>query len=240
MGTSFSTPIVAGAIALMLQYDPTLTQDDIIAALQGGAHPLRGASSFADQAGPGELDVLGAIDAIDRLRDPKTALPSRSVSWMSLGDSLALADGSTPIQAILELRAPAAGAPRPPPADGFDPSRLTAYAMVDGAATTGIVGAPVRRGAGVWTVMVQPPAGLGGSNLTVGARFDGVDVVDRVSVPIAADAWTALYPATVQGGCSLGGVRGRSGWGGLGAAAALLVLLHRRRADRRETQRLGV
>ncbi|MGH7440938.1 MAG: S8 family serine peptidase, partial [Polyangiaceae bacterium] len=238
MGTSFSTPIVAGAIALMLQYDPTLTQDDLIAALQGGAHPLRGPSSFADQAGPGELDVLGAIDAIDRLRDPKTALPSRSVSWMSLGDSLALADGSTPIQAILELRAPAAGAPRPPPADGFDPSRLTAYALVDGAATTGVAGAPVRRGPGVWTVTVQPPAGLGGSSLTVGARFDGVEVVDAVSVPIAADAWTALYPATVQGGCSVGGAPARRGACAAGVAGALIALLHRRRANRREAQRL--
>ena len=41
LGTSFSAPIVAGAIAVMFQHDPTLTQPQILAALQGGAHPAR-------------------------------------------------------------------------------------------------------------------------------------------------------------------------------------------------------
>jgi subtilisin family serine protease len=240
LGTSFSSPIVAGAIALMLQYDPTLTQDDLLAALQGGAHALRGPSPFAEQAGPGELDVLGAIEAIDRLRDPKTALPSRSASWMSLGDSVAFADGSTPIQGVIELRAAARAGALAAPADGFVPSRLTTYAEIDGQPVTGVVGPPVRRGPGVWTVMVQPPSGLGGSSLTVGARFDGVNVVTPVSIPIATDAWTALYPPSVHGGCSVGRVAPDRTAGLLAVVWFLVGGLHRRRADRREAERLGV
>lgn len=64
-GTSFSSPIVAGAVAVMLQHDPTLTQDVVMAALQGGAHPLRGPTPFEDQEGPGEVDVIGAVEAVD-------------------------------------------------------------------------------------------------------------------------------------------------------------------------------
>jgi uncharacterized protein (TIGR03382 family) len=238
-GTSFSAPLVAGTIALMFQHDPTLTQDAILAALQGGAHPVRGPAPFADQAGPGEVDVLGAIAAVDRLRDPQTALPVRAQSWMTLGQDLYFADGSTSIEAILELRAARAGPGPALPADGFAPGRLTAYAAIDGSVTPGLAGAPQRRGAGVWTIPVQLPPGLGGSRLTVGARFDGVDVVEQVSVPIATDAWTALYPSSIQGGCSAAGRPEAPGSWPFSVSLAALALLHRRRADRREAQRLG-
>jgi subtilisin family serine protease len=240
LGTSFSSPIVAGAIALMLQYDPALTQDELLAALQGGAHPLRGPAPFADQAGPGELDVMGAIDAIDRLRNPVTALPLRSASWMSLGSTVAFADGSTSIEGVIELRAAPGTSRRAPPADGFVPTRLTTYARIDGRDASGVVGTPVRRGPGVWAVTVQPPSGLGGSSLTVGARFDGVDVVTPVSLPIATDAWTALYPSSIQGGCSVGRVAPGGAVGALAAAWLLIGRIHRRRANRGKAQRLGV
>jgi subtilisin family serine protease len=239
LGTSFSSPIVAGTVALMLQHDPQLTEDAIISALQGGAHPLRGPAPFADQAGPGEVDVLGAIGAVDRMLDPATALPVKSQSWLSLGSALYLADGSTPMEAILELRAAPSGTALARPADGFAAARLTVYAEIDGALATGVLGTPVRRGPGVWTVAVQPLGGLGGSTLTVGARFDGVDIVDRVSLPIATDAWNAIYPSGIRGGCTLGpGPNGRGGWV-LVAFAAALGLLERRRMNGRQARRLG-
>jgi len=202
-GTSFSSPIVAGAVAVMLQHDPTLTEDAILAALQGGAHPLRSLSPFEDQGGPGELDVLGAISAVDRLGDPELAFPIRSASWMALGGDFYLADGSTPLQAILELRAAAGTGTLPPRADGFAPERLGSYVLVNGAPLAGAADAPVRRGPGVWVVMVNLPAGLGGSVATVGATFDGQDIVDPKSIPIATDAWSADYPASIGGGCAV-------------------------------------
>ena len=64
----------------MLQHDPTLTQADVLAALQGGAHPLRGAAPYADQSGVGEVDVLGAVEAVDRMRSPTTSLPVRAAA----------------------------------------------------------------------------------------------------------------------------------------------------------------
>ncbi len=231
-GTSFSAPIVAGTIAVMLQHDPTLTEDTILAALQGGAHALRGPALFDDQAGAGEVDVLGAVAAVDRLRNPVTALPVRSESWLTLGAEEYFADGSTPLQAVLELRAARTGSSALP-ADGFTQSRLAAYALVDDRPLEGAVQL-VRRGPGVWSVTVQPPAGLGLSHLSIGATFDGQPIVEQKTVPIATDAWTAEYPATVQGGCMVAPYRTRGSTGdacsrGLG----LLTLWLARRRSRR-------
>ncbi|HEY8039128.1 MAG TPA: S8 family serine peptidase [Polyangiaceae bacterium] len=226
-GTSFSSPIVAGAIAILFQNDPTLTQDAILAALQGGAHPLRGPAQFQDQASVGEVDVLGAVQAAAALKDPQLALPVRSLSWLTLGADQLLADGSTPLEAIVELRAAGPGNGARPPADGFGDGRLAAYVLVDGLPYAGAVQSLVRRGPGVWLATVQLPAGLGGSNLTVGATFDGADVVDPRSIPIATDAWNADYPPSVKGGC---GVAGGSGSAGMTFGVALVLLLARRRA----------
>jgi subtilisin family serine protease len=77
LGTSMSAPFVAGAVALLFQRDPTLTQDKILAALQAGAHTFRGSSPFEDQNGPGELDVIGALDALDDMNNPTARMPVR-------------------------------------------------------------------------------------------------------------------------------------------------------------------
>jgi subtilisin family serine protease len=212
-GTSFSAPIVAGAVAILLQHDPTLTQDAVVAALQGGAHPLRGTPMFQDQLGVGEVDVPGAVAAAERLRNPLNALPVRAESWMTLSADVYLADGSTPLQAIIELRATRPGTATAPPADGFAAGRLAAYALVDGAPFAGAVHSLVRRGPGVWLAIVQLPPGLGGSKLTVGATFDGLDIVEPKSIPIATDVWEAAYPPRVQGGCAVGGAVRPSGDG---------------------------
>jgi subtilisin family serine protease len=202
LGTSFSAPLVSGAVALLFEHDPTLKQDQILAALQGGAHRLRAPSRFDDQAGAGELDVMGALSAVDRLRDPQFALPARSASWMTLGADVYLADGSTPLEAVVELRAGAQGSAAPEPADGFDSARLVAYALVDGV-PVGDGPTIAKHGPGVWVTTVVLPAGLGGSSLTIGARFDGADIVDPHTVPIATDVWNAGYPPNVRGGCAM-------------------------------------
>jgi uncharacterized protein (TIGR03382 family) len=196
------------------------------------AHPLRSASAFEDQAGAGEVDVLGAVAAADRLRSPQSALPDRSSSWITLGADSYLADGSTPLQAVVELRAAHPAQQEAPPADGFADGRLVPYALVDGAPRDGAVSSFVRRGPGVWLATVQLPGGLGGSTLTVGARFDGNDIVEPRTIPIATDVWDADYPASVHGGCATSardpvGVAGPVSWA---VAIAFLAMARRRRA----------
>jgi subtilisin family serine protease len=223
-GTSFSAPLVSGTVAALLQHDPTLTQDEILAALQGGAHPLRGPAPYEDQLGAGEVDVLGAVAAVDRLRNPQAALPDRTASWLTLGADIFLADGSTPLQAIVELRAAHAAGSAGEPADGFDERRLAVTVRVNGAAYADAVTTLARRGPGVWLATVQLPAGLGGSMLTVGVTFDGNDIVAPKSIPIATDAWNAGYPASAKGGCAVSAARepGRGlGWVVLAVCAGL-------------------
>ncbi len=57
-GTSQAAAVVSGAAALLLQKEPTLTPDEVKAALVGSARPVKGAGVL-DQ-GAGELDVAAA------------------------------------------------------------------------------------------------------------------------------------------------------------------------------------
>jgi serine protease AprX len=81
-GTSASAPVVAGAAALMLQQDPSLTPGDIKLRLTDSADALAGASSYAQ--GAGQLDVAAALadtaqttgyDPSAKLGDGSTILP---------------------------------------------------------------------------------------------------------------------------------------------------------------------
>ncbi|HEX7667662.1 MAG TPA: S8 family serine peptidase, partial [Polyangiaceae bacterium] len=193
--TSMSAPMVAGAAALLFERDPTLTQDEVSVLLQAGAHPFRGAAPFQDQGGPGELDVAGALDALDQMKTPALALPSLGTSWITLSADYASADASAPVTAILELRTED-GDHR---ADLFDSSRLAPFVAIDGNVSTD---APVitRRAPGVYVYTYTPPAGLGGTKLSLGATFDGQPIVAPRTIPISPDIWTATYPTTAKGG----------------------------------------
>jgi subtilisin family serine protease len=235
LGTSMASPVVAGVVSLLLQRDPTLTQDKIVALLQGGAHRFERAAPFDDQSGPGEVDAVGALDALDRMQVPKLALPAAAQSWLVLSSTYVPADGSTPVTAIVELRT-ASGEER---ADLFGADRLAAHVAVDGVA---IDPAPAlqRRGPGVWVYAWTPPPGLGGSRATFGATFDGQPIVLPRTVAIATDGWTARYPSAAGGsGCAVtrapgeGGERARdAALLGAGLACALASRVVRRSRPR--------
>ncbi len=220
VGTSMSSPVVAGVVALLLQKDPTLTQDKIRALLQAGAHRFRGAAPFDDQSGPGEVDAMGALDALEQMKNPELQLPAADQSWITLSSDYVPADGSTTVTAIVELRTVDAKHR----ADFFDKLRLLPVLLVDGKPfeeTPEII----RRGPGVWFFVWKPPPGLGGSRATFGATFDGEAIVGAKTVPIASDRWNAAYPSHATGsGCGVAERRGRSGTGTWGSVVALLMV----------------
>jgi subtilisin family serine protease len=224
-----------GDAALLLQKDPTLTQDKILALLQGGAHRFRNAVPFEDQSGPGEVDAMGALDALDQMKNPEMQLPVAAQSWLTLSSEYVPADGSTPVTAIVELRT-ADGKHR---ADFFDKNRIAPVLLLDGepfAVRPDIV----RRGPGVWFFTWKPPAGLGGSRATFGATFDGEPIVASHTVPIASDQWNAAYPSHATGsGCSVHGIGGGGERGAPVAGAVALLALAFGAAGRRRRSLRG-
>lgn len=197
-GTSMSSPVVAGVIALLFQQDPTLTQDQIVGLLQAGAHRYRASTQFDDLGGPGEVDVMGSLDALNQMHVPALHLPALEQSWIALSSDWVAADGSTALTAVVELRT-VDGAHR---GDLFDANRLQAHVQIDGQE----VSPPptlVRRGPGVWSYTFTPRTGLGGSKATFGASFDGAAIVASKTIPVGPDRWTAYYPSHSMGsGCS--------------------------------------
>ena len=220
LGTSMSSPMAAGIIALLFQQDPTLTQDELRALLQAGAHPIRGPALYFDQSGPGEVDALGALEALDEMSQPDSALPDAAASWMTLSEDFVPADGSTPLTATLELRT--AKGTR---ATLFDDVRLRPVALLNGVD----LAPPVVRGEapGLFTFTVTVPSGSGNESLTLGATFDGVAIVPTATIPVSLDPWTAGYPSFAEGGCSASRTLGAPApaQGKTGDAVAPLFLL---------------
>jgi serine protease AprX len=61
-GTSMATPFVAGAVALMLSVDPTLSPDDVKSILTQTASQMPGYSEY--EVGAGYINVYAAIDKV--------------------------------------------------------------------------------------------------------------------------------------------------------------------------------
>jgi serine protease len=115
VGTSFSTPIVAGAVALMLSADPTLTPAAIRSALQRTARPFVTSGSGAEVAackapssteqlecycttstcGAGMLDAGAAVAAVVPTSAPPTAVIALSNGTPTAGDAITLNAGAS-------------------------------------------------------------------------------------------------------------------------------------------------
>jgi subtilisin family serine protease len=220
-GTSMSSPVVAGTVALLLQKDPTLTQEQVTRLLQAGARPFRGKASYLSQSGPGEVDAVGALNALEQTKTPKMVQPSPLASWLAASTDFIAADGSNETLVTLQLRS-ADGSER---ADGFDLSKLRAEASVDGAAIPGDLQL-TRIAPGLFQFRVRAPEASGGRSMTLGASYEGVAIVTPRTLPIAPDGWRASYPPTVSGGC---GTSPASPKRGAWLLLPLLALLRRRR-----------
>ncbi len=75
-GTSMSSPVVAGAAALILQANPSLTPNLVKAILMYTAQPLKGYSMF--EQGAGLLNVAGAVQLAKLIRTNLTSSTARA------------------------------------------------------------------------------------------------------------------------------------------------------------------
>ncbi len=220
-GTSMASPIVAGALALLLERDPTLTQPALRALLQAGARRARGLVALPQQLGPGILDLMGTLSILESEQSPLVGAPTSEESWLTLASSFARPDPSWEIEGILQLRKQEGVI-----VDGFDPARLK-LSVAGGALRT-----PLTRVApGYWRFTLAAPSGSGGQRISLTVRFDN-QVLLQQQVPIAVDPGALNGGARAQGGCQSSATSSNAA-GGVVLLAWWLGFAWRRRDRRR-------
>jgi subtilisin family serine protease len=190
-GTSMSAPLVTGAIALLLQRKPELTQGQLRALLQAGARQPTGKILDEQQVGPGALDLHGSLAALIAEDSPIYRRPS-SKSRVVPAAAYVHPDPHLPVAGLLELRASDDQL-----ADGFDERMLTLD--VQGGTLSQ---PPARVGPGLYNFEVVASEGSGGEQLVLRLLFDGKLLAHR-ELPIATDRWLAEGTPVPHGGCSV-------------------------------------
>ncbi len=232
-GTSMSSPHVTGAVALLLERRPELTEAEVIALLQAGARRFEGVVSFDYQAGPGALSVPGLLAALDERDAPRGLAPDPAQSWVHVSTGLARPDGRTPVVVTIQARA----------ADGS-----IAHGFAGGvelSAENAVVLEPPRaRAPGLWRAVVAAPPGAGGQTMRLVASYNGARLGDEKTLPVEVDAWAGRGAATARGGCSASPAAPGGGAFAAAFGLAALALTRRksracRRAARRAARRAG-
>jgi subtilisin family serine protease len=227
-GTSMSSPQVTGAVALLLEQDPTLTQSEIVALLQAGARRFQGTVPVEVQLGPGALDIEGSLAVLAERGAPRKLAPDATKSWLHLSVDHARPDGGWPVIGTVELRASDGGS-----ADGFDSAKLTLTVE------TATIAEPLTRIApGLWRFKLLTAPGTGGDSLRAIVKYDGSTIADR-TLPIAPDVWGVRSVPTAGGGCSMAFEASRPRGVTSSTEAALAMLIVAGIATRR-VRRVGV
>ena len=233
-GSSMSSPQVAGAVALLFERSPGLTQPEILRLLQGGVRRPSGPITADYQLGAGALDVLGAMAGFDARTSNIVRDPDAAASWLSLSHSYVHPGDGADLLGTVAVRAADGSL-----ADGFDEKRLT-VAVGDG----GVIKAPLRRESpGLYRFAVGAEGGMGSRVVSLDVAIDGVTVGlpggtlsgHRV-LPVGADRWIAAGSTRVYGGCSVGpraspeGLSGAAWFSWTAALAGVMFVVRRARA----------
>lgn len=218
LGTSMSAPQVAGAIALLMQIDPTLTQARATEILEAGARKPTGFVPYDYQLGPGVLDLDGALQALGAESQSDIA-PDLGKSWYTLSAAYVEPDAAVPVWGTIELRR----------ADGSLASGLSGTHLALSVKNGAVVRPLVKVRHGLFRFAVAGAAGHVGEVMTVDVLYDGASLGAR-TLPIGTDVWTTDGKVDALGGCAVGGAPSPAGWpGGLAVACGLAGALARRR-----------
>ncbi|MBM4374559.1 MAG: S8 family serine peptidase [Deltaproteobacteria bacterium] len=188
-GTSMSAPQVAGAMALLLQRDPSLTQRKLLQLLQASVAQPTGALPFQVAAGPGRLDLARTLDLLEGGTLGVEASAARSF-WNLGGDYLRPRLDRT-LDGVVELRDEEGRV-----VGSVPPGELEVRAV-----NARVVKPITRVAPGLWRFSVAGEAVPAGTLATVEVRHRGVSLGKR-TLPVAADPWLADGRLVAAGGCA--------------------------------------
>jgi MYXO-CTERM domain-containing protein len=211
-GTSQATPMVTGAIALLLQAAPTLTSEQLREVLRVTAAAVDGTAGWSPRVGFGRIDVPAALEF---LRGVRGTIADPIVSTVGVSRDLLPPDSDETTTVTVT--------PRDAAGHALGGGHAVAIELSAGAAQGGVVD----RGGRYERVFVAHAARGVRGDVTV--TVDGVALAAHPVVwfvPSRAEAGGALTPG---GGCAVA-PGGPLPVLGLGAALVLLALLRRRRS----------
>jgi hypothetical protein len=221
LGTSMASPLVAGAVALLLEQDPTLSQAELLALIKAGSRSLlTGGRSEDSGMEPGLLDVSASMRSLNLYRAPAATAPPSARSWLALSDSFARPGAAAPLAAALHLR-DAAGEPA-----STELSELSV--RVDHGQ---LLSAPTSPVPGLVLFDVAAHADANGRQLSIAVHYRGALLLQR-TLPVALDPNTLSRGVSARGGCHSAKGPGNSAQG-LFVAGLLWLLAFNRRATRR-------
>jgi subtilisin family serine protease len=225
-GSSMSSPQVAGAIALLFERSPRLTQPELLRLLKGGVRRPTGPITADYQLGVGALDVVGAMSGLEASTASIVRAPDAAASWLSLANGYMHPGEGPDLIGTVAVRAADGSL-----ADGFDEGRLALVLGVGGVIKANLH----RESAGLYRFAVGAEGGTGSRVVSLDVAIDGVAVGSPDSplsghrlVPVGADRWIALGSSRIYGGCSVSPARFSEGKGnprGVTWTAALAVAI---------------
>jgi subtilisin family serine protease len=214
-GTSMAAPMVSGAVALLLQRDPGLTQNALRRLLQAGSMPLAVAPDVVGREGGGVLDVSRSLEAMSERTRGDAEKPDVEHSRLRAAADVVVPDPSRSTAALLWLR-DAEGAV-------FDAALSRVRATVSGGQ---ISQALDRVGAGLYELRVA--ALPGAKSLAIEVFVD-----DQLFITHQVPVESSREPGgSNEGGCSTVAVPPASGHFAWAEGLVALALLCRRRRSR--------
>lgn len=184
IGTSMAAPLVAGAVALLFERDPTLSQERVAALLHAGARR----SPDGSRSGAGQLDVEQSFRALASSKAGRRV--SQAQSWLSFAQSFARPGATDPLRALVHLRD-----------DEGNVKPVAAEAIAVEIQNGSLESAPVQHAPGLYELAIRVEPGQAGDRLGVQVWVDRARLEARL--PIAVDSGALARGASVRGGCAV-------------------------------------